>query len=193
MELYLITPPENDFLGQLEPVLSAGVDYFQYRRPNLVDRERDRELSEVRAVTGEYDVPLIVNDRPDLALASEADGVHLGDDDLPVEAVKDRWPDLTVGRTVRVGDPPYARADYLSLGPVFETSSKILNVDPVGWKGVEEFLDETRKPVYVIGGITPDRLEKAPGALDGAAVISYVWNHTNPPEAVRQLLRAMQG
>lgn len=187
MEIYLISPPRSDFVDRLDSVLSIGVDWFQYRRPNRNDDERYAELMDVKSVTDQHNTRLIVNDRPDLALAVDADAVHLGNEDLPVKAVKSAWPELTVGRTQRADASPHNGADYLSVGPVFPTSTKSVGSEPCGWESVESFLNRTKKPVYAIGGITPDRLKNIPNQLTGIAVISAVWNQDNPVEALKKL------
>jgi thiamine-phosphate pyrophosphorylase len=189
VELYLISPPEKQFIDRLEPLLSLGVDWFQYRRPNYDDQTRYSELRDVKLLTDQYETRLVVNDRPDLALTVGADAVHLGDDDLPVEAVKSDWPGLTVGRTQRSDDSPHEQADYLSVGPVFSTYTKSVGREPCGWKPIKTFLELTRKPVYAIGGITPERLKNVPAQLAGIAVVSAIWDHENPAEVLEEFSR----
>jgi thiamine-phosphate pyrophosphorylase len=168
-------------------VLENGVDRLQYRRTSLTDQERVRELEEVSSLCSEHDVPLIVNDRPDLALVAKADGVHLGEDDLPVEPVKNRWPNLIVGATRRVEDAPRIESDYLGVGPVFPSGTKSVGHDPSGWEAVEEFLDRADRPVYAIGGITPERCKGIPGELAGVCTISSVWDRDNPVYGIQKL------
>lgn len=187
MEIYLITPPDEPFLEELLPVLRAGVDRLQYRRPSLRDRSALNELEEVRERTEKSGVDLVVNDRPDLALAVGAECVHLGEEDLPVDAVKDRWPELEVGRTQRVEEPLHPSADYLGVGPVFSSPTKDVEADTVGWSGVSTVLERTEKPVYAVGGITPERCEGAPDGLAGVAVIAAVWEAPDPVRAVESL------
>jgi thiamine-phosphate pyrophosphorylase len=187
VEIYLITPPEASFLEELPDLLSNGVDRIQYRRTSLSDRERVEELKDLAPLCSKHRVPLIVNDRPDLALVGGADGVHLGADDLPVSSVKNKWPNLTVGATQRVEAPPEETADYLGLGPVFESGTKSVGHDPSGWDEVAGFIEKTDQPVYAIGGITPERCEGIPDDLSGICVIGAVWNRKDPVEGLREL------
>lgn len=188
--LYLLSPPEGDFFRYLPGLFETGVEQFQYRRPELSDRAQLTELRQLKSITDHYDVQLIVNDRPDLALAAEATGVHLGSADLTPETVKEEWPELLVGITQRAAEPLVPGADYYSVGPVYAPRSKKLDVEPCGWSGVRSVLEQTDRPVYAIGGLTPGRLSEAPASLDAAAVISGVWSNDSPVAAARRLATA---
>ncbi len=185
--IYLISPPEGNFYTRLPALLEAGVKLFQYRRPELSSRARMVELNQLKSIISHFDTELIVNDRPDLALAVEAGGVHLGAEDPAPSEVKEEWPELTVGATQRAGEALEPGADYYGVGPVFSPYSKELDVEPCGWSGVRSVLESTDKPVYAIGGLTPERLEEAPPGLAGAAVINSVWTADDPVSAVRRL------
>lgn len=186
MEIYLLTPPYGPFLDQLPALLENGVNRLQYRRTSLTDRKRLQELRKVVSICSDRDVPLIVNDRLDLTLVVRADGVHLGEEDLPVKPVKNRWPDLIVGATQRVEDPPEDPADYLGVGPVFPSRTKSVGHDPSGWEGIKTFLASTDRPVYAIGGITPERCEGIPKGLAGICTIESVWASDDPLDAVKR-------
>lgn len=188
--LYLLSPPSGPYLDRLDGLFEAGVDWFQYRR-QVPDSEALEELSRIVDLAERHGVTVIVNDRPDLALAAGADGVHLGADDLPPEAVASRWKDLTVGATQRVGEPLVAGADYYGVGPVYETPSKRLDVEPCGWDGVEEVLERTGCPVFAIGGLRVDRLTDRPKGLRGVAVLSAVWGDRDPSAAATRLKQAL--
>lgn len=185
MDVYLITPPQDDFLASLESILELGIDKLQYRRTGLSDQAMYRELEKVKRLTRRHEIPLIVNDRPDLALAVNAQGVHLGADDLPVSSIKRQWPSIIVGRTQRTHNPPHDNADYLSVGPVFESTTKELTENPCGWSGVRRVIDRTELPVYAIGGLNLDNTRQAPDQLSGIALIGAVWNAEDPADVVR--------
>lgn len=191
--LYLLSPPSGPFLGRLEELFEAGVDWFQYRRVHPSDPEALEELDRVLRIAGEHDVRVIVNDRPDLALAAGAAGVHLGGEDLPPGAVKSRWRNLTVGATQRAGEPLAEGADYYGVGPVFETSSKRLDAETCGWSGVRDVLGRTDRPVFAIGGIRSERLEDVPDGLRGVAVLSGVWEADDPAGAAAHLKDVLRG
>jgi len=149
---------------------------------------------ELRRVLGE-EVTLIMNDRTDLALAAGFDGVHVGQNDLPVAAVRTiAGADLIIGTSthnpeqLRLADQ--TEADYLAIGPVFATSSK-LNPDPVvGLQGVRLARSLTTKPLVAIGGITRANCRSVLDAgADSVAVISDLVN--NPRAAAEEFLRIL--
>ncbi len=190
--LYLLTPPAGDFLDLLPKLIESGIDLLQYRRPQLPDRTQLVELKKTREITAHYGIPLFVNDRPDLACLSSADGVHLGAGDIPTQMVKNHWPRLIVGLTVRAEDPLEEWADYFSVGPVFEPVSKTLEISPCGWSPVEQLLSRANKPLFAIGGITSDSLNgELPAGLAGVAICSAVWNADSPCRVVKNLKRAL--
>jgi thiamine-phosphate pyrophosphorylase len=139
-------------------LVAVGCDLMQYRNKVGSAREMLSDARELRRIVG-GDVTLIMNDRADLALAADFNGVHIGQDDLSVESVrKIVGPDLIVGASthnpeqLRLADQ--TAADYLAIGPVFATMSKV-NPDPVvGLDGVRAARQLTRKPLVAIGGIT---------------------------------------
>lgn len=190
--IYLLTPPRGRFLSRLPDLFDAGVRWCQYRRTGLSDRQRIEELRALRRITRPFNVTLIVNDRPDLALASGADGVHLGSEDLPGPEVKNEWPRLIVGITQRAGEPLPEGVDYYSVGPVFEPRSKTLDEPACGWSGVQRVIEQTNRPVMAIGGLTPERVREAPADCRGIAVISGIWEASDPVEAVGRFRRALE-
>lgn len=190
--VYLLTPPDRPFIEYLEPLAGAGLKMLQYRRPGHTDTERFGELEQIRDRLDGFPTRLIVNERPDLAISVDADGVHLGDEDLPVESVKSEWPEFLVGRTRRADEVLDDRADYYGVGPVFSSFSKDLAVEPCGWSGIRNVLDRTNKEVFAIGGIDPSRLTEVPEGLAGICVIGAVWNRAEPVEAFRELSDRLQ-
>ena len=121
--LYLITGARPDLESFLEAAVRGGVDIVQIREKKLADGELLAALQQAREVTRRLGVPLVVNDRPDLARLVEADYVHVGQDDLPVEAARAFGVD--VGQSTHA--PPEldaTEADYVGVGPVFETPTK---------------------------------------------------------------------
>ncbi len=175
-------------------IRAAGVNWLQYRDKVGNSRQMLSHARELRRVLG-AEVTLIVNDRADLALAAGFDGVHVGQDDLPVEAVR-----RIVGAKMIIGtsthNPEQLRvaeltdADYLAIGPVFSTSSK-LNPDPVvGLEGVRLARSLTTKPLVAIGGITRANCRSVLDAgADSVAVISDLVN--NPSAAAEEFLRIL--
>ena len=181
--------------------MSAGVTLIQLRDKSEPANTR-RFLScarELRRVTMDR-ATLIINDRVDLCLASDADGVHLGQDDLSPEAARRIFDQVKDGKTRLIGFSTHNLAqvrqadalpvDYIAIGPVFATGSKA-NPDPVvGLEGVRQARQVTRKPLIAIGGIT--RLNCAQvkdSGADSIAVISDLLE--SPGKAVADFLRVL--
>lgn len=197
--VYLITQGtlgERTTEAIVTAALEGGVDVVQLREKGRTARKRYEIGTTVRRVTAEADVPLIVNDRIDLAAAINADGVHLGDDDLPVAVARNQLgSDAVIGRSVATPEAAVAAesagADYLGVGAVYETSSKT-DVDPeengIGIDSLQAVVEATTLPVYAIGGITVTRAPDVIAAgADGVAVISAIVTAEQPVEATAAL------
>lgn len=174
--------------------------------PAIQLREKERGAGEVlplarrlRTMTRDRDALFFVNDRLDLALAAEADGVHLGPRDLPVAEVRQSAPpDFLIGYST--DDPDEARraeadgADYLGCGTVWPTSSKEDAGQVIGPEGLRRVAAAVSIPVVAIGGVTPHRARELVGTgAAGVAVIGAVMAAPDPGEAARQLLAAFGG
>lgn len=186
--------PTKAILDFAKAVQAVGVNWLQYRNKSGNSRQMLADARELRRVLG-AEVTLIMNDRADLALAADFDGVHVGQDDLPVEAVRRIvGPAMIVGTSTH--NPEQLRfahqtdADYLAIGPVFATSSKT-NPDPVvGLEGVRLARSLTTKPLVAIGGITrANCLAVVDAGADSVAVISDLVN--NPRAAAEEFLRIL--
>jgi thiamine-phosphate pyrophosphorylase len=167
----------KSLLHAAEELQAAGVRLLQYRNKSGNVRQMLDEARALRQRIGNS-MTLIMNDRPDLCLAAEFDGVHVGQEDLlPGGARRVIGPKLWLGVSThnpeQLGEADATSADYLAIGPVFATSSK-LNPDPVvGLKGVRRARELTRKPLVAIGGITRENARSVIEAgADAVAVIS---------------------
>jgi thiamine-phosphate pyrophosphorylase len=189
--LYLVAPGRPDLADLIEAAVRGGVDVVQVREKSLPDRELLRVLEEARAVTRRLGVPLVVNDRPDLARLVEADFVHVGQDDLPVEAA--RRLGLRVGLSTHApGEIDRANADYLGVGPVFATPTKEGRA-PVGLELVRYAADHASAPWFAIGGI--DRETVADVVAAGAeriAVVRAICDARDPEAAAAELRAALR-
>ncbi|EKP95201.1 thiamine phosphate synthase [Thermaerobacter subterraneus] len=168
----------------LEPVLAAGVRAVQFRAKAAADRVAYELAEAARRITARYGALLVVNDRLDLGLAVGADGLHVGQDDLPAEVVRRLWPEGLLGVSVR--SPEEARAaeaagaDYVGAGALRSTSTKD-DARVIGLKGLKAVVAATRLPVVAIGGITLDDLPALRGAgLAGVAVASAIARAADP-------------
>jgi thiamine-phosphate pyrophosphorylase len=185
----------------VEAALEGGVDVVQLREKDRSVRERYHLGRKVRALTQDAGVPLIVNDRVDLADAIDADGVHLGDDDLPLPAARDLLgDDALLGRSVSfVEDARRAEragADYLGVGAVYETGSKDDVADDehgIGPDRVERIADAVDIPVVAIGGITPDNAAPvAEAGADAVAAITAITDADDPQAATESLAETVE-
>jgi thiamine-phosphate pyrophosphorylase len=186
-------PDVNALLAAAEGLISAGVTLIQYRNKSGNARimlEQARELrrrfpahpnAAKNASLGwgtHGPVRLIMNDRADLCLAAEFDGVHVGQDDLSVESVRriigpDRWLGLSTHNPEQLQEADATSADYLAIGPVFSTTSKERPDPVVGLEGVRRARELTRKPLVAIGGISRTNAASVIDAgADSVAVIS---------------------
>ncbi|MEZ3117310.1 thiamine phosphate synthase [Halobaculum sp. MBLA0147] len=185
----------------VEAALESGVDVVQLRDKGTTARDRLAIGREVRRLTRQAGVPLIVNDRVDLAVAIGADGVHLGDEDLPVSVAREQLgPDAVIGRSVSTAsaarDAVTAGADYLGVGAIYATDSKSdiddaeydLGLDPI--QAIDEAVDV---PFVGIGGVTAENASEVVAAgADGVAVISEITAADDPAAATRRLRRAVE-
>jgi thiamine-phosphate pyrophosphorylase len=173
----------EDLVAFSEELVAGGCTLLQYRNKNgnaRVMLERARELrQQLRARAPAPHVPrLIMNDRADLCLVAEFDGVHVGQEDLLPESVRGiigagRWLGVSTHNPEQVQEADRTSADYIAIGPVFSTSSKGRPDPVVGLEGVRWARQLTRKPLVAIGGITRGNAASVIEAgADSVAVIS---------------------
>jgi len=160
-----------------DELVAGGCTLIQYRNKTGSAREMLEQARELKRRVGDG-TRFIMNDRADLALAAEFDGLHVGQDDLSPEAARriigaDRWLGVSTHNPEQVTEADQTDADYLAIGPVFATTSKV-NPDPVvGLEGVRRARELTRKPLVAIGGIRRANARSVIEAgADSVAVIS---------------------
>jgi thiamine-phosphate pyrophosphorylase len=185
----------HDPRAQAEAACRGGAAVVQLRCKHATDRLALEWGTAIRSITREYGTLFFVNDRFDLALAAEADAVHLGQDDLPPDALPEHArARLAIGRSTHT--PEQLRAalaepvDYIAYGPVFGTLSKESEYTQ---RGLEQLAaageQRDARPLVAIGGITLENLARVVAAgADGAAVISAVTGATDPQAATRELV-----
>ncbi len=163
----------------VELAIQGGVTVVQLREKDCTSREFYEEAEKVKAITDAYEIPLLINDRLDIALAVGADGVHLGQTDIPVWAARDiLGADKIVGATAntleKAEEAWKSGADYLGVGDVFGTSTKADTIH-VTLEELAAIKKQVEIPVVAIGGINAENISslKATG-VDGAAVISAI-------------------
>lgn len=201
---YLVTqePQSNDrgTATVVREAIAGGIDAVQLREKHAPAIERYELGQQLRAMTNEAGIPLIVNDRVDLAVALDADGVHLGDDDLPVTAAREQLgEDAIIGRSVST--PAAARqaeatgADYLGVGAVFGTQTKETRESEtkIGVDAVSAIVDAVSIPVVGIGGVTADNAKRVAAAgADGVAVVTAITEADDPAATTRALRESVE-
>ncbi|MFB6188489.1 MAG: thiamine phosphate synthase [Halapricum sp.] len=199
-DVYLVTQASlsdgRDTREIVRAAIEGGVDVIQLREKDTTARERYELGLDLRELTREAGVPLIVNDRVDLAQAIDADGVHLGDEDLPVAVARDLLSkEVIIGRSVSFVEDARAAeragADYLGVGAIYATGSKD-DIDDeeyaIGTDRLREICDAVEIPVVGIGGIDASNAsEVAAAGADGVAVITAITGADDPAAATREL------
>jgi thiamine-phosphate pyrophosphorylase len=183
--------------GAVEPALRGGVDLVQLRDKHASDEEIVRAGRELRALCASYGALFLVNDRPDLAVACDADGVHVGQDDMPVaEARAAVGPDRIVGTSThspaQVDAAEASDADYYAVGPVFETPTKA-GRPATGWDLIAYAAGRATKPWFAIGGIDAQTAPAAAAAgAERVVVVRAIRDAADPETAARALRTALE-
>ena len=194
--LYFITDSTNyteeEFLFRVEQALKGGATLLQLREKEKSTREYIELAEKVHKIAKRYNVPLIIDDRVDVALAIDAEGVHVGASDMPVAvARKLMGNDKIVGATAKT--VPWAKeayeqgADYLGVGAIYPTTTKVVTV-----LTSTETLDAITKavpiPVNAIGGLNKDNIDVLKGIdISGVCVVSAIMKSDDPEKAAREL------
>jgi len=196
-ELCLVTDEAACKGRPLPEVVAAaakgGVTMVQLREKDLNSRQFIRRAEILLEILAPQGIPLIINDRVDIALAISADGVHVGQSDMPVLQVRDLVsPFAIVGLSIETVDQGKASenlpTNYYGVGPIFSTPTKTDAAPPMGLSGLKELRLHTQKPLMAIGGITEQNVEKVMQAgADGIAVVSAICSAEDPEAAARAL------
>ena len=200
--LYLVTDRKLS-LGRsnsevVERALKSGVTMVQYREKELPFREMLIEASRLKYITHKYNKTFIVNDRVDLALAVDADGVHLGQDDMPVAIARRLLPpDKIIGCSVRnLNEALLAMAegaDYIALSGVLPTPTKPDTGGAIPTNVIIEITKNIPIPIVAIGGIKPENAHKfIELGADGVAVVSAIVSAKNIEAATEKLFNAVK-
>ena len=180
-----------------ESLLDAGVRLFQYRHKHGSSRQIFEGIRRLLPIIHESGGLLIVNDRADVALVAGADGVHLGQDDLPVGLARrvlkpGQWLGCSTHNLDQLRVADASSADYLAFGPVFPTSSKEAPDPTVGLAGLAEARQATSKPLVAIGGITVSNARQViQQGADFVAVISGLLGAPDPAARAREFLSTL--
>ena len=196
--VYFITSSEFGWTHEelAKMALEAGVRIIQFREKNMSTKRMFEIARRLRKMTDEYGATFIVNDRVDLALAVGADGVHVGQDDLPAEVVREIFDGIIGVSAHTVDEAKRAErfADYLGVGPVFGTKTKKDAKEPIGVEGLRRIVRSVSIPVIAIGGINRSNvLEVLKAGVAGVAVISAIAGAKDPKEEAKRLVEIVEG
>jgi len=180
-----------DSTEKVKEICKGGADIIQLRLKDIPDKEIFFLAKKTKEITDKYNILFFINDRVDIAVLVGADGVHLGQNDLPVREVKRLFPDFIVGiSTHSISEALEAQkngADYISIGPIFKSPTKP-ELTPVGLELLKEIKQKVRIPVVAIGGINEKNIEIVKKTkVDSIAVISAISKSKNIELAVRKL------
>lgn len=164
-----------DCAKMAEAMIAGGVDLIQLRAKELVSAQIAELAADLHGLTAERGIPLIINDHPEVARVVGAEGLHLGQDDMPIaEARQIAGANCMVGKSTHTIDQAirafYEGADYIGFGPIFATPTKP-DYPPVGLEEIQKVHDAVRLPIFCIGGIKLDNLPEVIEAGARRAVI----------------------
>lgn len=199
--LYLVTDrfdyTDDEFFSIIEEACQAGVTLVQLREKKATTNRFFHLAQKVKTITDKYDVPLIINDRVDICLAVDAAGVHIGDDELPIDVARSLiGPNKLLGVSAdtldRANEAQQLGADYLGIGAVFPSSTKA-DCETVSLDIVRQMNDRSALPSVAIGGINQDnitQLEKT--GITGISLVSAIMQADNVSETTGQLLQQIR-
>ena len=200
-KLYLVTDRTNktdkEFLNIIEEAIKGGVTVVQIREKDADTLEFYNISNKVKEICSKYNVPLIINDRIDIALAIDADGVHIGQSDMPIKIARklignDKILGISAHNLEEATDAEENGADYLGVGAIFSTSTK-KDANDVSIDTLKEISSNVDIPTVAIGGINLDNVEKLKDTnISGISVVSAIMNAENPKIASENLLRKIK-
>jgi len=198
--LYLVTDrtkkTDKEFLTIIEEAILGGVTMIQLREKNVPTGEFYRIAKNLKELTSKYNVPLIINDRLDIALAIDSDGVHVGQNDMPADIVR-----RIIGKEKILGvsatTPKEAKkaeedgADYIGSGAIFPTQTK--DADCISMKHLKKIVDSVNIPIIAIGGLAEDNINYLANTnIGGISMVSAIMDSKNPKKVAENLKREFE-
>ena len=194
--LYFITDStgfeEEEFLQRVEAALRGGVTFMQIREKEKTTREYLSLARRVHELTLHYGVPLVIDDRLDVAMAIEAEGVHLGQSDMPIDIARGIFGEKKIigatAKTVEQALEAYRQgADYLGVGAIYPTTTKVKTI-LTSTDTLQDICDAVPIPVNAIGGLNKDNIHVLQGIpIAGICVVSAIMKATDPKQAAMDL------
>ena len=196
LSLYLVTDNSDNvekFLNTIEEAIKGGTTVVQIREKNADTLDFYKLSLKVKEITTKYNVPLIINDRVDIALAIDADGVHVGQSDMPCDVTRrligeDKILGVSAATIDEAKKAQRDGADYIGTGAVFPTQTKD-DADSVTKEELKEIVEAIDIPVVAIGGINLDNASELKGTgIKGLSVVSAIMSSDDPKKSSQELL-----
>ncbi|MFA5658669.1 MAG: thiamine phosphate synthase [Oscillospiraceae bacterium] len=196
LSLYLVTDStgleDENFLSIVNAACAGGITFLQLREKERSAKDFLSLAEKVKAITDKYKIPLIIDDRADIALACDAAGVHIGQSDLPVFAArKALGQNKIVGTTAKTVSQALSAqeqgADYLGVGAIFPTTTKVVTII-TKVSTLDEIIAAVNIPVAAIGGLNAENMSVLENSkIDGIAVVSAIMKAADPFSAAKML------
>ncbi len=195
-DLYVITDQKENLLGIIEDILIAGVKIIQYRFKTRSDKDHLQEAIQIKNLCKRYNSLLIINDRVDIALASNADGIHLGQDDLDLKTARkllgfSKIIGISANNEIDISNALKDGCNYIGIGPVFETQTK-KDKKPLGMEKIKTLTKDLNIPWFAIGGVKTNNISylKSYG-FKKVALVSQLMNSEDPKEEAIMILKKL--
>jgi len=195
-DLYVITDHKENLLGIIEEILIAGVRIIQHRFKKGTDKDHLQEAIQIKNLCKRYNSLLIINDRVDIALASNADGIHLGKDDLDLKTARkllghSKIIGISANNELDISNALKEGCDYIGIGPVFETKTK-KNKKPIGIDKIKTLTKDLNIPWFAIGGIKSNNISYLKrNELKKVALVSQLMNSDDPKGDAIMILKEL--
>ncbi|WP_208293527.1 thiamine phosphate synthase [Zophobihabitans entericus] len=205
LSLYLVLDPVlcggiEGMVRTTDLAVKNGVTAVQLRSEHSLNRKQWYEAGlALKQLLSSTSVPLFINDQVDVALAVDADGVHVGQSDLPVDVVRrligaDKFLGLSVSNLAELNNVPWNLVDYLGIGPVFPTTSKTNAAPALGVAGLQTLVAQKCCPAVAIGGINSSNLAPVvQTGVEGVAVVSAICGQVDIAQVTKQLMTQISG
>ncbi len=195
-DLYAITDQKADVLEKIEDILIGGVKLIQHRFKTGTDKNHLEEAIKIKNLCKKYNALFIVNDRVDIALASNADGIHLGQDDLDLKTARkllgnSKIIGISANNAIDISNSIKDGCDYIGIGPVFKTSTK-KDKEPIGLEKIKDLAKDIKIPWFAIGGINKKNISYLKNnGFSKFAIVSDLMNSEDPKEEAIMILKEL--
>ena len=195
--LYSITEKKENLLEIIEEILNGGVKIIQHRFKKGNDKDHLEEAIKINSLCRKYNSLFIINDRIDIALASDADGIHLGQNDLDLKSARkilgsSKIIGISANNAIDISNAIKNGCDYIGIGPVFKTSTK-KNKEPLGLEKIKTLTKDLQIPWFAIGGINKTNIANLKNyGIKKVALVSEIMNSEDPKREAIMLIKELK-